>query len=481
MNKLNFENYGLSEEILKAIKLLGYEKATGVQAEVIPLGLESKDIIVKAQTGSGKTAAFGIPICERIDWDAKEPQALVLTPTRELCVQVKEDITNIGRFKRVRCAAIFGKQPVSVQVRELKQKVHIVVGTPGRAYDLIQRGALNLEKVKYLIIDEADKMLNMGFIDQVEDIIKLLPRERVTMLFSATMEDKIERLCSKYMINPVKIEITPESLTSEKINQVLYEVGSSKKLDVLQKILYVENPDSCIIFCSTKDSVDRLTDDMKDRGYTCQALHGGLEQRDRLDIMKSFKRGEFRFLVATDVAARGIDVESLSHIINYDVPVEKESYVHRIGRTGRAGSSGKAITFADPKEYRILGEIEEYIGYKIPRGEEPYKEEVDRAKKAFDEKNSIKPELKPDKGTNLNKQITKLYIGAGKKKKLRAGDIVGAITSIKGVSAEDIGIIDILDYVTYVDILDGKGNLVLDSLKNTTIKGKLVKVEISGK
>jgi superfamily II DNA/RNA helicase len=481
MDKMNFENYRLSEEILKSIKLLGYESATGVQGEVIPLALENKDIIAKAQTGSGKTAAFGIPLCERIDWEAKEPQALVLTPTRELCVQVKEDITNIGRFKRVRCAAIFGKQPVTVQLRELKQKVHIVVGTPGRAYDLIQRGALNLEKVKYLVIDEADKMLNMGFIDQVEDIIKLLPRERVTMLFSATMEEKIERLCSKYMINPVKIEITPESLTSEKINQVLYEVESSKKLTVLQKILYVENPDSCIIFCSTKDSVDRLTADMKDRGYTCQALHGGLEQRDRLDIMKSFKRGEFRFLVATDVAARGIDVESLSHIINYDVPVEKESYVHRIGRTGRAGSSGKAITFADPREYRILGEIEEYIGYKIPRGEEPYKEEVDRAKKAFEEKNNRKPELKADKGTNLNKQITKLYIGAGKKKKLRAGDIVGAITSIKGVSADDIGIIDVLDYVTYVDILDGKGKLVLESLKNTTIKGKLVKVEISGK
>jgi ATP-dependent RNA helicase DeaD len=481
MDKMNFENYGLSEEILKSIKLLGYESATGVQGEVIPLALENKDIIAKAQTGSGKTAAFGIPLCERVDWEAKEPQALVLTPTRELCVQVKEDITNIGRFKRVRCAAVFGKQPVTVQLRELKQKVHIVVGTPGRAYDLIQRGALNLEKVKYLVIDEADKMLNMGFIDQVEDIIKLLPRERVTMLFSATMEEKIERLCSKYMINPVKIEITPESLTSEKINQVLYEVESSKKLTVLQKILYVENPDSCIIFCSTKDSVDRLTADMKDRGYTCQALHGGLEQRDRLDIMKSFKRGEFRFLVATDVAARGIDVESLSHIINYDVPVEKESYVHRIGRTGRAGSSGKAITFADPREYRILGEIEEYIGYKIPRGEEPYKEEVDRAKKAFEEKNNRKPELKADKGTNLNKQITKLYIGAGKKKKLRAGDIVGAITSIKGVSADDIGIIDVLDYVTYVDILDGKGKLVLDSLKNTTIKGKLVKVEISGK
>jgi ATP-dependent RNA helicase DeaD len=481
MDNLNFESYGLSDEILKAVRLLGFEKPTGVQGEVIPLALESKDIIAKAQTGSGKTASFGIPICEKIDWDSKEPQALVLTPTRELCVQVKEDITNIGRFKRIRCAAVFGKQPVEVQVRELKQKVHIVVGTPGRTYDLIQRGILNIEKVRYLIIDEADKMLNMGFIDQVEDIIRLLPGDRTTMLFSATMEEKIEALCSKYMKEPVKIEITPESLTSEKINQVLYEVDPDRKLNVLQKLLYVENPDSCIIFCSTKENVDKLTFNMKDRGYFCQSLHGGMEQKDRLEIMKSFKRGEFRFLIATDVAARGIDVESLSLIINYDVPVEKESYVHRIGRTGRAGNKGKAITLASPQEHKILNEIEEYISYSIPRGEEPYKEEVDRAKKAFEEKNKSKPKPKADKSANLDKQITKLYIGAGKKKKIRAGDLVGAITNIKGVSAEDIGIIDVLDYVTYVDILGGKGNLVLEALKNTTIKGKTYKVERANK
>lgn len=477
MDNLSFENFGLSKEILKAARLLGYERPTGVQAEVIPLALEDKDIIAKAQTGSGKTAAFGIPLCEKIDWDVKEPQALILTPTRELCVQIKEDITNIGRFKRVRCAAVFGKQPVEVQVRELKQKVHIVAGTPGRTFDLIQRGLLSVQSVKYLVIDEADKMLNMGFIDQVEDIIKLLPKQRVTMLFSATMEEKIERLCNRYMNNPIKIEITPESLTSEKINQVLYEVESEKKLTVLQKLLYIENPDSCIIFCSTKENVDKLTFSLKDRGYACRSLHGGMEQKDRLEIMKSFKRGEFRFMVATDVAARGIDVESLSLIVNYDVPVEKESYVHRIGRTGRAGNKGKAITLAAPEEYRILNEIEEYIGYKIPRGEEPYKEEVDRAKKAFEEKNRRKPQLKQDKSTNLNKQITKIYLGAGKKKKIRAGDIVGAITGINGVNADDIGIIDVLDYITYVDILNGKGNLVLEALKNGTIKGKSVKVE----
>jgi superfamily II DNA/RNA helicase len=481
MDNLNFEDYGLSEEVIKAVKLLGFKKATGVQGEVIPIALKDKDIIAKAQTGSGKTAAFGIPLCEKIDWEAKEPQALILSPTRELCVQIKEDISNLGRFKRIRCAAVFGKQPVEVQVRELKQKVHIVAGTPGRTFDLIQRGFLNIENVKYLIIDEADKMLNMGFIDQVEDIVKLLPKDRVTMLFSATMEEKIEALCKRYMKEPVKVEITPEGLTSEKINQVLYEVESGSKLNVLQKLLYIENPDSCIIFCSTKENVDNLTYNMKGKDLPCESLHGGMEQRDRLERMKSFKRGEFRFLVATDVAARGIDVESLSLIINYDVPVEKESYVHRIGRTGRAGNKGKAITLVSPQEYRILNEIEEYVGYKIPRGEEPYKEEVERAKKAFNEKNNSQPKLKEDKGSKLDKQITKIYIGAGKKKKIRAGDIVGAITNINGVSAENIGIIDVLDYVTYVDILDGKGNLVLEALKNTTIKGKTFKVEKSDK
>ncbi|MDP4088907.1 MAG: DEAD/DEAH box helicase [Bacillota bacterium] len=473
----NFKDYMLSNEIVKSLTLLGYKEPTEVQREVMPLALERKDVVVKSQTGSGKTAAFGIPICETVEIEQREPQALILTPTRELAVQVKENINNIGRFKRVRCTAVFGKQPMTVQIRELKQRVHVVVGTPGRVLDHIKRGTIDLQKVEYLVIDEADKMLNMGFIEEVGSIIDAVPRNRSTMLFSATLPEEIEKLCSKYMKSPVRVEITPEALVSSRVEQELYEVERSEKFDLLKSVLYVEKPDSCIIFCSTKDNVDELNERLKDEGIYCNALHGGMEQADRLSMMKGFKRGEFKILVATDVAARGIDVEDLDLIINYDVPVENESYVHRIGRTARAGKSGKAVTFASPGERRYLAGIEDYIGYTIPRVEPPSREEAQKEKKEFITRLKDISSLKSDKTEVLSKDVTKIYINAGKKKKMRPGDIVGAITAIEGVTAEDIGIIDILDYVSYVDILNGKGRLVLDTLRNTTIKGKEVKVE----
>lgn len=477
----NFKNYGLSEELLKALDKLDYKKPTEVQSRVIPLVLDGCDMIVKSQTGSGKTAAFGIPICEKTDISLKEPQVLILSPTRELSVQIKEDITNIGRFKRIRCAAVFGKQPVSIQVRELQQRVHIVTGTPGRTMDLIERDKLNVSKIKYLIIDEADKMLDMGFIDQVSDIIKRLPKGRVTMLFSATIPEEIEKLCSSYMKDPERVDITPESITAEKIKQEVYNVEDKNKFNLLNKIIYMENPESCIIFCRTKENVDVLFEKMQQKGYSCNSLHGGMQQEDRLKIMKSFKKGEFRFLVATDVAARGIDVEDLTHIINYDVPVEKDSYVHRIGRTGRAGSSGKAISFVSRNEQRYLDDIQEYIGYRIPVSDLPDREEVEKAKKEFMNYKNDRPKAKVDRNIKVSSEITKIYINAGKKKKIRAGDIVGAITAIQGITGDNIGIIDIQDNFSYIDILDGKGDAVLDALKNTTIKGKAIRAEMAAK
>lgn len=481
MEVLNFKSYNLSEYILKSLNLLKYEIPTKVQSKSIPLVLSGKDVIVKSQTGSGKTAAFGIPICEKIMVEEREPQALVLTPTRELCVQVKEDLTNIGRFKRVRCAAVFGKQPVSIQIRELKQRVHIVVGTPGRTLDHIKRGNIKLDKIRFLIIDEADKMLNMGFIEEVEAIINELPMERQTMLFSATMPEEIRALCEKYMKNPVEVEIERESIASKSIDQVLFRINDRDKFNILNKILFTENPESSIIFCSTKDNVDMLYKRLLQAGFSVGSLHGGMFQEDRLRTMKSFKRGEFKFLIATDVAGRGIDIEDLSHIINYDVPEEKESYVHRIGRTGRAGKSGKAITFVSKEDEKYLRVIEEYLNYKIPEGKIPTNEEVEEAKKSFASRNNMLTKIKADKGELINKHITKLYIGAGKKKKIRALDIVGAISSIEGVSAENIGVIDIQDNFTYVDILDGKGKIVLETLKESKIKGKSVKVEMAVK
>lgn len=477
MNEHSFEGYGLSDEILKALNKLNFNTPTKVQNEVIPVASKGRDAIVKSQTGSGKTAAYGIPVCDKVIIEEKEPQSLILTPTRELAVQVKEDITNIGRLKRIRCAAVYGKQPVSIQVRELSQRVHIVAGTPGRTMDLIKRGNLNVEKIKYFIIDEADKMLDMGFIEQVEDIIKSLPRERVTMLFSATMPEEIESLCQKYMNNPVRIDITPENITAQRVEQEWYEAEKDKKFQLLKDIIFIENPESCIIFCNTKDSVDSIAKDLKAAGFSCSALHGGMIQDERLKIMQSFKTGSFDFLIATDVAARGIDIENLTHIINYDVPEEKESYVHRIGRTGRAGLSGRAITLVYPYEIRRLNEIEEYIESTIPKKERPDREQVKNAMEIFRKRKNKVHKAKGMKAVGINSEISKLYIGAGKKKKIRPGDIVGAITSIEGVDADCVGVIDIQDNFTYVDILNGKGNMVLEALNNKTIKGKNVRVQ----
>lgn len=481
MIKEDFKSLNLSEEILRSVEKLGYEKPSKVQAEVIPLVMEKKDIIVKSQTGSGKTAAFAIPICENIVIEEKEPQALILTPTRELAVQVKEDVSHIGKFKRVRATAVFGKQPMEIQKNELKQRVHVVVGTPGRTMDHIERGNLTLNNIKYLVLDEADEMLSMGFIDQVEGIIKKLPSQRVTLLFSATLPKVIEALAEKYMESPVKIEINPEELTVDKIQQCVYKTDEDRKMLILKRILYVENPDSCILFCRTKENVEKLALKMKEKGYSCRELHGGMLQNDRLETMKKFKRGEFRFLVATDVAARGIDIDNITHVINYDIPLEKESYVHRIGRTGRAGNVGKAITFVTPYEDKFLKEIEQYIGKEIPEKEPPSNEEAEAKKEAFIIKNETPVILKSEKGKDFKKEIMKLHINSGKKKKIRPGDIVGVISNMEGVNAEDIGIIEIQDSYSYVEILSGKGHLVLEKLQKSTMKGKTITAQVAKK
>jgi superfamily II DNA/RNA helicase len=471
-----FKDFGLSNEITEALTSLNYKKPTNVQSEVLPIALKDRDVVVKSQTGSGKTASFGIPLCESIKWEENKPQALVLTPTRELAAQVKEDITNIGRFKRVKATAIYGKQPFHRQKLELKQKSHIVVGTPGRVLDHIEKGTFEVDKLKYLVIDEADEMLNMGFIEQVESIIQKLPVKRVTMLFSATLPEDISHLAKHYMNKPNYIEIESSGITTDKIEHGLYEVNNEEKFSLLKDITMVENPDSCIIFCRTQEEVDRVFRGLERAGYPSGRLHGGLVQEDRFAVMDDFKRSKFRYLVATDVAARGIDVDNISLVINYDIPLEKESYVHRTGRTGRAGRTGKAITLYSSNESRYLEEIESYIGFKIPLSNVPSKEEVKKARAAFTEKIQSKPQIKEEKSAQLNRNIMKLYFNGGKKKKIRAVDFVGTISRIDGVSADDIGIITIQENVSYVDILNGKGPQVLRAMKDRTIKGKLLKV-----
>lgn len=471
-----FKRYNLCDEIMKALEGIGYNKPSDVQDKVIPEVLKGNDVIVKSQTGSGKTAAFGIPLCESVMWEENKPQALILTPTRELAIQVKEELINIGRFKRIRAVSVFGKQPFSEQSRELKQKTHIVVGTPGRVFDHIDRGTLDVSAIKYLIIDEADEMLNMGFIDQVRDIINSLSKNRQTMLFSATIPEEILSLCNMYMKEPINIEIKAQKLITDNINHELYRFEEFYKLDNLSKVLISETPETAVVFCKTKENVEKVFDSLNKKGYSVNKIHGGMLQKERLEVMDRFKKGSFRVLVATDVAARGIDVEGITHVINYDLPVEKEAYVHRIGRTGRAGAKGKAISFVNQHEDRLLGMIQEYIGFEIPSTDdvsEVSKEKRDEAIKVL----KSRPKVKTEKAKVINKNITKIYFNGGKKKKLRAGDFVGAISRIEGITAEDIGIIDVQDTVSYIDILNGKGNKVIAGLKDATIKGKKLRVE----
>ncbi|MGS2778527.1 DEAD/DEAH box helicase [Robertmurraya sp. GLU-23] len=476
---MDFTDFTLSEEILSTLASLQYQHPTEVQRKIIPLVLEERDVIVKSRTGSGKTASFAIPICELIDWTENKPQALVLTPTRELAVQIKEDFINIGRLKRINAVEVYGKQSFMYQKTKLKQKTHVVVGTPGRLLDHIQKGTLLLDQVRFLVIDEADEMLNMGFIEQVEAIIEEMPKNRVTMLFSATLPDAVKKLAQNYLRSPLEVEIEPSSNTDNLIEHSLYWAEEDEKLQLLQNVTIIENPDSCIIFCRTKDRVDMVVDHLTKLGYDCDKIHGGMIQEDRLDVMSEFKRGEFRYLIATDVAARGIDIENISLVINFDIPYEKESYVHRTGRTGRAGMKGKATTFVTEREKRLLDEIEQLIGFHIPQKEKPASGQVERSRSAFEEKIGSEPEIKQLKSEELNKDITKLYFNGGKKKKLRAVDFVGTISKIDGVSAQDIGIITILDTVSYVEILNGKGAQVLSEMKHTTVKGKQLKVHIA--
>ncbi len=473
MNNEKFEDYRLDDALLRSLSLLNYSEPTEVQKLVIPAILENKDIIVKSQTGSGKTAAFAVPICQLADWDDNKPQALVLAPTRELAIQVREEIFHIGRFKRLKAAAVFGKAPFDSQAKELKQKMHVVVGTPGRIIDHLERGTFDTSNIKFFVIDEADKMLQMGFIEQIETIIARLPGERVTILLSATMPKDIKTLCDKYMNHPLQVEVEEHDRAVDRILQEIYQAEQTEKIELLKDITIIENPDSCIIFCNTKQLVDEVFGELQSLQYSCEKIHGGMEQRDRFRVMEDFRKGRFRYLVATDVAARGIDIENITLVINYDVPQDTENYVHRIGRTGRIGNTGRAITFAAKNENIYLQEIQRFIGKEVPVRQRPDKETVERSKHEFLEKTAARPETKESKGAQLSRDIMKLHINAGKKTKMRPVDIVGTLCNIEGMTAEDIGIINVMDVSTFVEILNNKGDMVLSKLQKTPIKGRL--------
>ncbi|WP_107994772.1 DEAD/DEAH box helicase [Trichococcus paludicola] len=477
MNYTTFEDFAISEEIVTALKALRYFKPTQVQQEVIPMTLKGKDIIVESQTGSGKTVSFGVPLCESVSWEENRPQALILVPTRELALQVKEDITNIGRLKRIKATAVFGKTSFDTQKSELRQKSHIVVGTPGRVLDHLQKGTMKFDKIRYLVLDEADEMLNMGFIEQVEAIIDFLPKQRQTLLFSATMPNEVVRLASFYMKNDrVSVKMESDEASKPKILQSFIRVQESGKPKQLLDLLTVENPDSCIIFCNTQEAVNGLYTFLSKAGLPIDKMHGGMVQDDRTAVMEDFRKGRLRYLVATDVAARGIDVDNVTHVVNYDVPEEKESFIHRTGRTGRAGKTGIALTLVTPNEERSWQAVKDFAQQDITEINPPSARFVQHHKATFEKKLQERPVIKQARNRELNKDITKVYFNGGKKKKLRAIDFVGTLTNLPDVDADDIGIITIQENVTYIEILNGKGPHVISEMQNRTVKGKALKV-----
>lgn len=364
---ISFEELGLSASIVQAITELGYEEPTSIQARTIARLLEGVDVIAQAQTGTGKTAAFALPIIERLDPSLRTPQALVMTPTRELAMQVAEAFHSYGKHNHISILPVYGGQPIERQLRALDRGVQVVVGTPGRLLDHIGRGTLKLERVRIVVLDEADEMLDMGFVEDIETILAETPAERQTALFSATMPGPIAELARKYMRTPERITVAAEQMTVPQIRQVYYEVGARDKFEVLARILDFEMPTSAIIFCRTKSEVDALGERLIARAFPAETLHGDLSQVQRDRVMSRFRSGQVELLVATDVAARGLDIDHISHVINYDIPLDPEVYVHRIGRTGRAGRTGAAVTLVTPRERRLLRYIERVTGAAIQR------------------------------------------------------------------------------------------------------------------
>ncbi|NEB90275.1 DEAD/DEAH box helicase, partial [Streptomyces bauhiniae] len=369
--QVGFADLDLAPEIQRALTTLGYEEPTPIQQEAIPPLLQGNDLLGQAATGTGKTAAFALPVIQRIaaEGKGKGPSALVLVPTRELAIQVSEAVHRYGTDLGVRVLPVYGGQPIGRQLRELQRGVDVVVATPGRALDHIARGTLPLAGLRTVVLDEADEMLDMGFAEDIDSILENVPEERQTVLFSATMPSRIDSMARKHLSDPVRVRIEREAPApgeAPRVRESAYIVGRAQKPAALGRLLDVESPEAAIVFCRTRDQVDQLSETLNGRGYRAEALHGGLSQEQRDRVMGRLRGGTADLLVATDVAARGIDVEHLTHVINYDVPSAPESYVHRIGRVGRAGREGVAITLAEPRESRMLKAIERATGRKVP-------------------------------------------------------------------------------------------------------------------
>ncbi len=362
-----FYDFGLENRVVRAITELGFEEPTPIQEKTIPIALENRDLIGQAQTGTGKTAAFAIPLINKIVTTEQKIVGLILTPTRELAIQVSEEIAKLSRFKGVRSLPIYGGQDIQRQIRSLRNKPHVIIGTPGRLLDHINRKTIKLDDVQTVVLDEADEMLDMGFMDDIQSILSLVPQERHTMLFSATMPANIQKLAQQFLRNPEHVSVIPKQISAPLIQQNYIEVQEKQKFDALSRLLDMESPDLAIVFGRTKRRVDELAEALQKCGFAADGLHGDLSQHQRDTVMRKFRENSIEVLVATDVAARGLDVSGVSHVINFDLPQDPESYVHRIGRTGRAGREGTAWTFVTPREIDHLYFIEKITRHKLTR------------------------------------------------------------------------------------------------------------------
>lgn len=475
MNKFN--RYNLEEDIIKALDTLGYTDPTEVQVQAIEPILNGEDVLIKSQTGSGKTAAFGIPLMNHTKWEIRTPQTLVLTPTRELALQVRDELKNIGKYKRLNTLAIYGKDSFKLQIRDLAQRTHIIVATPGRLIDHIEQETINLESIQTLVIDEADEMLSMGFIDQIEEIISSIPQKIQIVLLSATYPDGIKELAQDILKDPVEINVESTNKVNLRIIQESYIVDKDHKLELLKDLIIVKNPDYGIIFANTKEAVDTITNYLEDMNVSVNKLHGDIYQKERTQTIHTFKTGQFRYLVATDVASRGLDIEDVDLIINFDTPHQLETYTHRIGRTARLDKDGYALSLLDKDDVYWIEASGILETYDILPMKYPSASLVDARYKAFYNKQARKPKPRKLQEAAFDQEIMQLHIKAGKNQKMRPGDVVGVLTSIPGIAAEDIGVIQVLEDSTYVQIHNNKGDKVIKYLKTTPIKGKLRRVQ----
>ena len=533
-----FAALGLDARILSALSALGYEEPTPIQQQTIPPLIEGRDLLGQAATGTGKTAAFALPIVQRIlnEGRGAGPVALVLVPTRELAMQVAEAMHRYGKGMGLRVLPVYGGQPIGRQLHAMRAGVDVVVATPGRALDHLRRRSLDLSSLKVIVLDEADEMLDMGFAEDIEAVMKQAPAERQTVLFSATMPARIEAIAKRNQRNPVRITIAKAQAKageSPKVRQQAYLLTRSAKMQALGRILDLESPAAALVFCRTRLEVDELTETLNAQGYKSEALHGGMTQEQRDKVMKRLRSGAAELLVATDVAARGLDIERLTHVINYDLPNAPEAYVHRIGRVGRAGREGVAITLVEPREHHLLRNIERLTKHKIDIAKVPtvadlrsrrleltratlreailaddsehYRVVVDALSDEFDmvqiamaavklchqatvgdaENEGGAAEAAPAAPKERARSpyevggggdMTRIFVGAGRNAGVRPQDLVGAIANEAGVSGSLIGAIEITDRFSIVEVPEQVANQVMKALGKTTLRGKKVQV-----